>query len=146
MLLDPPPPVTNCHTFSDPLPPRALRTLWTAPNRISTPPNPTPPPSSVTYFMDGPQWHVDAHKGEVVSLMWTEGRGSKTRVTCGCHKWMTPFYCAPSRYLKYKALGGATVGMSLSLYFPVCLSICLLVGVFMSVCLSAVMGTCNYCS
>ena len=105
-----------------------------------------PPPSSVTYFMDGPQWHVDAHKGEVVSLMWTEGRGSKTRVTCGCHKWMTPFYCAPSRYLKYKALGGATVGMSLSLCFPVCLSICLLVGVFMSVCLSAVMGTCNYCS
>ena len=29
--LDPPPPVTNCHTFSDPL-----------------------APSSVTYFMDGP--------------------------------------------------------------------------------------------
>ena len=29
--LDPPPPVTNCHTFSDPLPPRAWRTLWTAP-------------------------------------------------------------------------------------------------------------------
>jgi len=32
MLLDPPPSVTNCHTFSDPLP--SL--------------------SSVTYFMDGP--------------------------------------------------------------------------------------------
>src|SRR6218665_2328360 len=30
MLLDPPPPVTNCHAFSD------------------------PSPSSVTYFMDGP--------------------------------------------------------------------------------------------
>jgi len=30
-VLDPPPPVTNCHTFSDPL-----------------------PSSSVTYFMDGP--------------------------------------------------------------------------------------------
>ena len=30
--LDAPPPVTNCHTFSDPLPPRALRTLWMAPN------------------------------------------------------------------------------------------------------------------
>ena len=27
----PPPPVTNCHTFSDPLPSRAWRTLWTAP-------------------------------------------------------------------------------------------------------------------
>ena len=27
----PPPPVTNRHTFSDPLPPRAWRTLWTAP-------------------------------------------------------------------------------------------------------------------
>jgi len=24
-------PVTNCHTFSDPHPPRAWRTLWTAP-------------------------------------------------------------------------------------------------------------------
>jgi len=29
MLLTPP--VTNCHTFPDPLPPRAWRTLWTAP-------------------------------------------------------------------------------------------------------------------
>src|SRR6218665_475653 len=32
MILTPPPPVTNCHTFLDPLPPpRARRTLWTAP-------------------------------------------------------------------------------------------------------------------
>src|SRR6218665_805431 len=31
--LGPPPPVTNCHTFSDP--PRACRTLWTAPNNSS---------------------------------------------------------------------------------------------------------------
>ena len=29
--LPPVSPVTNCHTFSDPLPPRAWRTLWTAP-------------------------------------------------------------------------------------------------------------------
>jgi len=30
----PHPPVTNCHTFSDPLLPRAWRTLWTAPYRL----------------------------------------------------------------------------------------------------------------
>ena len=29
----PPPPVTNCHTFSDPLPLGAWHTLWTAPNQ-----------------------------------------------------------------------------------------------------------------
>ena len=29
--LPPPPPVTNCHTFSDPLPLGAWHTLWTAP-------------------------------------------------------------------------------------------------------------------
>ena len=34
MLLNPLPPVTNCHTFSDPV------------------------PSSVTYFMDGPMYHL----------------------------------------------------------------------------------------
>ena len=28
---DPPPPVTNCHTFSNPLPPWAWHTLWMAP-------------------------------------------------------------------------------------------------------------------
>ena len=32
--LDSPPSVTNCHTFSDLLPPRAWRTLWTAPFRL----------------------------------------------------------------------------------------------------------------
>src|SRR6218665_4065138 len=31
-----PPPVTNGHTFSDPLPYRAGRTLWTAPNRAAS--------------------------------------------------------------------------------------------------------------
>ena len=30
-----PPSVTNCHTFSDPLPPPAWYTLWTAPNNNS---------------------------------------------------------------------------------------------------------------
>ena len=33
MLLTPPS-VTNCHTFSDLLPPRAWRTLWTAPVQL----------------------------------------------------------------------------------------------------------------
>jgi len=28
--------------------------------------------------------------GEVVSLMWTWGGGSKTRFSRGRHKWMTP--------------------------------------------------------
>src|SRR6218665_2013318 len=47
--LDPPPPVTNCHTFSDPLPPRAWCTLWTAPlvsytfNHRSVSAGPEPP-------------------------------------------------------------------------------------------------------
>ena len=46
--LYPPPPVTNCHTFSDPLPP------W-----------------SVTYFMDGPYddpacWSID----QVALSLW----------------------------------------------------------------------------
>jgi len=31
MLLNPLPLVTNCHTFSDPLPPQAWRTFWTVP-------------------------------------------------------------------------------------------------------------------
>ena len=36
MLLAPTsPPVTNCHTLSDPLLPRAWRTLWTAPNSLT---------------------------------------------------------------------------------------------------------------
>jgi len=35
--------------------------------------------------------HVDVHKGEGVGLMWTHvDRGSKTRFSCGRHKWMAP--------------------------------------------------------
>ena len=35
MIFTPPPPVTNCHTFSDPLPPSgAWHTLWTAPTKF----------------------------------------------------------------------------------------------------------------
>jgi len=35
-----PPPVTNCNTFSDPIPPWVWRTLWTPPkSRIRQPAN-----------------------------------------------------------------------------------------------------------
>ena len=47
--LHPPPPVTNCHTFSDPLPLEAWHTLWTAPGAIVWPGGPGTQPSFYSY-------------------------------------------------------------------------------------------------